>query len=160
MNKDLFLDFTYGNYIVSTVGADGRLAGAAMNTVFQLTEDPWLVAICFNHVSTTGRLLRETHQVAITVMGQDADMAVEDLFGTCSSDEVDKFAQVSYALAPNGAPYLTQHARSWFSGSVEQVVELPTHTLFLVNIKLAGRLSTAEPPMTYADYRRRKEDGV
>lgn len=156
MDKELFLDFTYGNYIVSAVNPDGPSPGAAMNTVFQLTEEPWLVGVCFNHISATGRQLQKSGRAAITVMGQSVPLEVEDLFGTRTSDEVDKFAHLPHATAPNGAPYLTSHARSWFSGTVRQVMELPSHNFFILEITHAGRLDDTDPPMTYADFRRRK----
>lgn len=155
MDQTLFFDLSYGNYIVSAVGADGKTAGAAMNTVFQLTETPNLLAINFGHTSATGRLLREGGKVAVTVMGQGVPMEVVDLFGFQTSDEVDKFAVTPHAIAPNGAPYLTEHAVSWLSGTVRQIIPLPDHNLFVVEITDGGRLGR-EAPMTYALYRQRK----
>ena len=156
MDKDLFLDFSYGNYIVSTTAPDGRLAGAAMNTVFQLTEEPFMLAICFNHVSATGQYLRQSGQAAVTILDETVSMALEDRFGMQSSAQVDKFEGVPHALAPNGAPYLTEHALSWFSGPIRQVIPLATHDLFLMEVTDCGRLSDSHAPMTYALYRQRK----
>lgn len=156
MDKNLFLDFTCGNYIVSTTAPDGRLAGAAMNTVFQLTEDPYLLAICFNHVSATGQYLRQSGKATVTVMAESVPMELEDHFGMQSSATVDKFNGVPYALAPNGTPYLTCHAVSWFSGTIRQVISLPTHDLFLMEVTHCGKLDDTQQPMTYAMYRQRK----
>lgn len=156
MDKELFLDFSYGNYIVSTTAPDGRLAGAAMNTVFQLTEEPFLLAICFNHVSATGQYLRRSGQAAVTVLDETVSLDLEDRFGMQSSAQVDKFEGVPHALAPNGAPYLTEHALSWFSGPIRQVIPLPTHDLFLMEVTHCGRLGSGSRPMTYALYRQRK----
>lgn len=157
MDKDLFLDFTCGTYILSSVAPDGRFAGAAVNTVFQLTQEPWLLAACLNRSSFTGQSLRQSCQAAVTVLGQGVSTATLETFGFQTSAHTDKFSRASYALAPNGVPYLTQNALSWFSGPVRQVIPLPTHDLFFLEITHCGPLDRQEKPLTYAHYRDHKK---
>lgn len=151
MDKAAFYDLSYGLFVLGTLN-DAKPTGCAVNTAIQVANDPALLAVSVNHQNFTNECMKKTGRVTVSILDQDAPMELIGTFGFRSGRDTDKFAQVPHVAAPSGLPRLSEHACAWFDCKVKSAVDLPTHTLFVLEVEDAGRLSGAAAPMTYAYY--------
>lgn len=153
IDKKLFYDMTYGLFILGCQTPDGKSTGCTVNTVFQLTSDPPVLAVSVNHKNYTNEIMKKTGRVAISVLNQDADIAVIGGMGFRSGRDTDKFAEVPHIVRPDGLPILVEGCCGIFICKVTGSMELSTHTLFLCEVQEGYRTGMGQvPPMTYAYY--------
>ncbi len=154
MDTALFRDMSYGLFILGCQTPDGRLTGCTVNTVFQLTSQPPVLAVSVNHQNYTNEVLRQTGRVAISVLNQKADIGLIGGMGFRSGREIDKFDdEVPYIVRPDGLPIITEGSCGVFVCKVVDTKELSTHTLFLCEVEEAWRTGLGQvPAMTYAYY--------
>ena len=146
------LDLTISElHLIETVAQDG----ARGRTISQIAQRQELtlpsVTVAVNKGNTTAEAIRESGFFAAAVLTQDVPMDTISLFGFRSSREVDKFAQVSYGVDENGAPYLNEGVNARFACQVLECWDVGTHLLFLAEVTDCEVLSSA-PSMTYAYY--------
>ena len=150
MDLTAFFKLNYGLYVISSM--DGtRACGCVVNTLTQVTAEPARVTVAVNKGNTTAEAIREPGFFAAAVLTQDVPMDTISPFGFRSSREVDKFAQVSYGVDENGAPYLNEGVNARFACQVLECWDVGTHLLFLAEVTDCEVLSSA-PSMTYAYY--------
>ena len=159
MDQTAFFDLSYGLFVLGTLH-DGKPTGCTVNTVTQVASQPPLLAVSVNHQNFTNQCLKTTGRATVSVLDQNAPMDVIGTFGFHSGRDTDKFAQVPHTAAPSGLPRLTEHVCAWFDCKVKTSLELSTHTLFILEVEDAGRLSPASEPMTYAYYHQVKKGTV
>lgn len=108
MNRDAFDDLAAGMnaaMIVLTTEADGTLAGCLVGFHSQCSIEPPRYAVWVSKANHTYRTLLFADHVAVHLLEADQlDLAAH--FGTQSSDDVDKFADVSWSRSPEGVPLL------------------------------------------------------
>lgn len=141
---------TYGMYIVSTA-ADGKLNGQIANTAMQITADPVCVATCLNKANLTTDMIMKSKVFSVSVLEQDVPMTFIGQFGFKSGRDIDKFANVSHFIGETGAPMINDWCVASFDAKVRDMMELPTHVLFIGEVVSAKYLKDA-PLLTYADY--------
>jgi len=158
VNPGALHKISYGLYIV-TSQKGGRFNGQVANTVFQISNAPPTVAVSINKQNLTHEFIRESKIFVVSVLAQEAPLSLIGQFGFKSGREVDKFAGVSYKLAPGGVPYISGPTLAYLEARVLQEVDAGTHTIFI------GELTGAEvlkegTPLTYAYYQQVKRGGV
>ncbi len=149
-NKTMYR-LTYGLFVL-TSAAEGRGSGCIINTAGQVTSEPNRISIAVNKANYTQELVQKSGKFNISILSQDAPFSLFQHFGFQSGRDVDKFA--GYAdckRSANGLYYITNGTNGYISASVEQAIDLGSHTLFIAAVDDMDVLS-AVPSATYAYY--------
>lgn len=142
---------TYGLYLVTA--ADGeRKNGMIVNTVFQITAEPARVAISVNKESLTHELISKTGRFAAMPLEQNTPLVFIGTFGFRAGRTFNKFEKVPYTDGQNGCPLVKEHTLSYMEVTVQQTVDVGTHTLFIGEVTRAGLIQQQGTPLTYEYY--------
>lgn len=152
MDTKAFFDMSYGLYILGVMDGN-RPTGCTVNTVFQITSDPPVMAISCNHQNFTNEVIKRTGRVAVAILDQDTPLDTIGGFGFRSGREVDKFDGVEFVRTSGGLPVPKEHLCGWLECQVEGSFEGSTHTVFFARVVDCARTGGGTvPPMTYALY--------
>ena len=152
MDTKAFFDMSYGLYILGVMDGN-RPTGCTVNTVFQITSDPPVMAISCNHQNFTNEVIKRTRRVAVAILDQDTPLDTIGGFGFRSGREVDKFDGVEFVRTSGGLPVPKEHLCGWLECQVEGSFEGSTHTVFFARVVDCVRTGGGTvPPMTYALY--------
>lgn len=151
MNKKAMYNLTYGLFVL-TAAFEGRDSGCIINTAGQVTSEPNRISIAVNKANYTHELVRKSGKFNLSVISQEADFELFKHFGFQSGRTADKFAGYKEAArSANGLYYITAGTNSLISASVEQSLDLGSHTLFIASVEDLEVLSDAASA-TYAYY--------
>ena len=124
----------YGLYVVTS--NDGRKDnGLIVNTVTQLTDNPYRVAVNINKANYSHHVIRQTGVLNVNCLSVDAPFSVFQQFGFQSGRTVDKFAGQKINRSGNGLVFLDKYINAFMSLKVEQYVDLDTHGMFICSRK-------------------------
>jgi rubredoxin/flavin reductase (DIM6/NTAB) family NADH-FMN oxidoreductase RutF len=142
---------SYGMYIAgSKRGA--KLSACIVNSVFQLTPEPPMVAMSLNTESLTCEYIGDSRVFSVSILGQDAPMPFIGKFGFRSGRDIDKFDQVGCRIGQTGAPIVLDHTVGFLEAEVTETIDIVSHRLFIAKVVACETLIDGEP-MTYAYYR-------
>ena len=142
----------YGLYVVTS--NDGtKDNGLIVNTVTQLTDNPYRVAVNINKANYSHHVIKQTGVMNVNCLSVDAPFQVFQTFGFQSGRVVDKFADCTPLRSDNGLVFLPRYINAFFSLKVEQYVDLDTHGMFICSITEARVISDTET-MTYTYYQK------
>ena len=140
----------YGLYVVTS--NDGRKDnGLIVNTVTQLTDNPYRVAVNINKANYSHHVIRQTGVLNVNCLSIDAPFSVFQQFGFQSGRTVDKFAGQKINRSGNGLVFLDKYINAFMSLKVEQYVDLGTHGMFICSVTEA-RVRSDQETMTYTYY--------
>ncbi len=141
----------YGLYVVTS--NDGtRDNGFICNTVTQLTDTPFRIAVNINKRNYSCETIAKTGVLNVCTLSQDAPFNVFQQFGFQSGRDVDKFASFTHThRSSNGLQFMTKYANGYISAKVIDTVDLGTHTMFICDVTESAVLSERET-MTYTYY--------
>ena len=140
----------YGLYVVTS--NDGRKDnGLIVNTVTQLTDNPYRVAVNINKANYSHHVIRQTGVLNVNCLSVDAPFSVFQQFGFQSGRTVDKFAGQKINRSGNGLVFLDKYINAFMSLKVEQYVDLGTHGMFICSVTEA-RVMSDQDTMTYTYY--------
>ena len=140
----------YGLYVVTS--NDGRKDnGLIVNTVTQLTDNPYRVAVNINKANYSHHVIRQTGVLDVNCLSIDAPFSVFQQFGFQSGRTVDKFAGQKINRSGNGLVFLDKYINAFMSLKVEQYVDLGTHGMFICSVTEA-RVMSDQDTMTYTYY--------
>lgn len=148
MNKNVFRNFSYGVYVVSTLDSN-RPTGCIANSIMQITSSPATVAVSMNHDNYTNSCIEASGKFAISILSEDSDPELIGNFGFQSGKDINKFDTVSYETIGD-LPVITD-ACGYITCKVIDKMETSTHTVFLGEV-VEGDILKNEPAMTYAYY--------
>jgi flavin reductase (DIM6/NTAB) family NADH-FMN oxidoreductase RutF/rubredoxin len=151
MDKSVLYDLSYGLYVIGTE-ANGIPTGCIVNTVFQLTSEPLTIAVSLNHNNYTTECIQNKREFTVSVLTEKTEASLIGGFGFQSGRDSYKYENVEYKQIINQLPVLTEQAAGWMSCSVDQIIDVGTHVLFVAHVLDAERISKDEP-MTYDYYR-------
>jgi ferric-chelate reductase [NAD(P)H] len=151
IDRKVFRDLSYGLYIVTSRGEDGRMNGQVVNTVIQVTSDPPKVAVIVNKKNYTHDLIAKTKVFSASVLEESTPMIFLGPFGFKSGRDVEKLSKVQYKLGVTGAPMVTEHALSVLEAEVVESIDLGTHTIFVGTV-VGSEVLKEGPPLTYQYY--------
>ena len=151
--------FSYGMFIITTKSGD-KLNGQTANTVFQLTSEPNQIGLALNNNNYTNELVKESKKLAVHVMGQDS-LKILGNFGFQSGRTINKFKNYPCSVE-NDLPLLKKEALSILEGHVINLLDVGTHTLFVVNIEdgFINETKNNVKSMTYSDFRAFKKSST
>lgn len=148
MNKNVFRNFSYGVYVVSTLDSN-RPTGCIANSIMQITSSPATVAVSMNHDNYTNSCIEASGKFAISILSEDSDPELIGNFGFQSGKDINKFDTISYETIGD-LPVITD-ACGYITCKVIDKMETSTHTVFLGEV-VEGDILKNEPAMTYAYY--------
>lgn len=153
MDEKTMYNLTYGLFVL-VAHQEGKDNGCIINTVMQVTVVPNTIAIAVNKSNFTHDMIIETGKFNISILSEQAKMAVFERFGFQSGKTVDKFKDfLPIKRSENGILYMTEEANSYLSAEVENTIDLGTHTLFIASITDMETLNK-EASVTYSYYQK------
>ena len=142
----------YGLYVVTS--NDGtKDNGLIVNTVTQLTDNPYRVAVNINKANYSHHVIKQTGILNVNCLSTEAPFKVFETFGFQSGRTVDKFADCTPLRSDNGLVFLPRYINAFMSLKVEQYVDLGTHGMFICSVTEARVISDTET-MTYTYYQK------
>lgn len=151
MDKKAMYKLTYGLFVL-TSAFEGKDSGCIINTAGQVTSSPNRISITVNKANFTHDLIVQSRIFNVSVLSEEAVFETFRHFGFQSGRDTDKFA--GYAdcrRSANGLYYVTAGTNSYISASVEQALDLGSHTMFIASVNDMEILSETASA-TYAYY--------
>ena len=151
MNKKAMYNLSYGLFVL-TARQDGKDNGCIINTAGQVTSSPNRISIAVNKDNLTHDMVKATGKFNISIISEAAQFELFKHFGFQSGRDTDKLAGWAYAeRSANGVMYLTKGVNAYISATVEQTIDLGSHTLFIAAVDDMEVLDDT-PSATYAYY--------
>lgn len=151
MDKKAMYNLSYGLFVL-TSAREGKDNGCIINTAIQVTNDPDRISIAVNKANYTQEIVKESGRFNISILSEEAGFELFKRFGFQSGREVDKFADLlDLKRSANGLYYITAGTNAYLSATVEQTLDLGSHTLFIASVDDMEVLSSI-PSATYAYY--------
>ena len=151
MDSKTMYRLTYGLFVL-TARDGGRDSGCIINTAGQVTSTPNRISIAVNKDNFTHDLVKASGKFNISILSEAADFGLFQHFGFQSGRTVDKFADFTDCKrSENGLFYVTRGTNAYISATVEQTIDLGSHTLFIAAVDDMDVLSDV-PSATYAYY--------
>ena len=149
-DKTALFKIEYGLYVVTS--NDGKKDnGCIVNTVTQLTDTPFRVAVNINKANYSHDVIKNTKKLNVNILSQDTTFDLIKKYGFVSGRDVNKFEGEEVERSSNGLVILPNHINAFLSLEVEQYVDLETHGMFICTIKESKKLNN-NPTLTYNYY--------
>ena len=144
-------NLTYGLFIL-TSSFEGKDNGCVINTAGQVTSEPNRISIAVNKSNYTHEMILKSGKFNISILSEDAKFDLFKHFGFGSGRDSDKFENFENCKrSSNGIFYITDGTNAYISATVEQAVDLGSHTLFIARVEDMEVLSNT-PSATYSFY--------
>lgn len=151
MDKKAVYKLTYGLFVLTSC-SQGKDSGCIINTAGQVTSEPNRISIAVNKANFTHDLIKQSGVFNVSILSESAGFDLFRRFGFQSGRTADKFAGfTSCKRSANGLYYITEGTNAYISASVEQALDLGSHTLFIAAVTDMEVLSDT-PSATYAYY--------
>lgn len=151
MDKKAMYKLTYGLFVL-TSESDGKDSGCIINTAGQVTSEPNRISIAVNKANFTHDLVKTSGKFNLSILSEAAGFDAFKHFGFQSGRQVDKFADYAECKrSENGLYYITAGTNAYISATVEQTIDLGSHTLFIATVDDMEVLSDV-PSASYAYY--------
>ncbi len=108
-----------------TACAGGVRAGCVVGYAAEVSIDPPRFLACISRVNATFPVAMAASRLAVHALTR-ADLALAELFGGETGDDIDKFSRCDWVAADDGTPILTA-PRTWFVGAILQRVDFGDH---------------------------------
>ena len=152
--NDMTALFKIGYCLYVVTSNDGtRDNGLIVNTVTQLTDQPFRVAVNINKANYSHHIIKKTGILNVNCLSVDAPFWVFQNFGFQSGRQADKFAGWKTCRSDNGLVFLPKYINAFMSLKVEQYVDLDTHGMFICTVTEA-RVMSDRDTMTYTYYQK------
>ena len=142
----------YGLYVVTSNGGN-KDNGLIVNTVTQLTDNPYRVAVNINKENYSHHVIKQTGVMNVNCLSVEAPFEVFQRYGFQSGRQTDKFAGVEKLRSDNGLVFLPKYINAFMSLKVDQYVDLGTHGMFICSVTEA-RVMSDKDTMTYTYYQK------
>ncbi len=152
LDLESLFKLSYGMCIISS-RKNGRFNGCIVNTVFQVTPEPPMVAVSVNKQCLTHEYITDSKVFAVSILSQEARMVLVGKFGFRSGRDIDKFEKVNFKTGQTGSPIILDNTVGFIEAEVVESIDVETHTLFIAGIVACETLDEDKEPMTYAYYR-------
>lgn len=140
----------YGLYVV-TSNDGNKDNGLIVNTVTQLTDNPYRVAVNINKANYSHHVIKQTGIMNVNCLSVEAPFEIFQRFGFQSGRQTDKFEGMEKLYSDNGLVFLPKYINAFMSLKVEQYVDLGTHGMFICSVTEA-RVMSDKDTMTYTYY--------
>lgn len=149
-NKTMY-KLTYGLFVLTSC-YDGKDSGCIINTAGQVTSEPNRISIAVNKANFTHDLVKKSGKFNISILSEEASFDIFKHFGFQSGRDVDKFeGYKDCERSANNLYYVTAGTNGYISATVEQEIDLGSHTMFIALVDDMEVLSSV-PSATYSYY--------
>ncbi len=152
LDLESLFKLSYGMCILSSRDGD-RINGCIVNTVFQLTPEPPMVAVSVNKACLTHEFVESSGVFGVSILSEKAPTSLIGRFGFRTGRELDKFGHVRYRTGQMGAAIVLDNTAAFLEAEVTESVDVGSHTLFIGRVVACETLDDGAYPMTYAYYR-------
>jgi flavin reductase (DIM6/NTAB) family NADH-FMN oxidoreductase RutF/rubredoxin len=132
---------------------DGEFNGCIVNTVFQVTPEPPMIAVSVNKQNLTHEYIAQSKVFAVSILAEDAPLEFIRRFGFRTGRDIDKFQEVNYRTGVAGVPIILDNTVAFIEAEVIDAIDVETHTLFIGKITACQTIDGNKTPMTYGYYR-------
>ncbi len=161
LDLESLFSLNYGMYIVSSSRSsekgdskrNGKFNGCIINSVFQLTPEPPMLAVSINKQCLTREYITQSKVFVVSVLAEGTPMEFIGRFGFKTGRDTDKFQGVNYKLGRSGAPIVLDNTVAFVEVEVTESIDVESHTLFIGKITACETLDSSKIPMTYSYYR-------
>jgi len=145
-------NLSYGMCILSSK-RDGTFNGCIVNTVFQITPEPPMIAVSVNKQNLTHEYIAKSKVFVVSVLAEQTPLEFIGRFGFRAGRDIDKFQEVDYKLGIAGTPIVLDNTVGFIEAEVTNAIDVETHTLFIGRITACQTIDQGKVPMTYNYYR-------
>ena len=151
-NSKVTHKITQGMYVLTTVGG-----GCVVDAVARVggSGDQALIAVSVAKTNHSHKLLAENDKFALSILGENADPELIQVFGFKCSKDCDKLAEAKTTTV-EGVPVLEDSLGYMVLEKVD-AIDTGTHTLYIGRL-IEGDVLNDDRPMTYAYYQEHKND--
>jgi len=150
MNIQGLQKINYGMYLLTSFAGTTKNA-CLVNTVFQITSEPPIIAVSVNKQNFTHDLIEKSKIFTISVLTEKADMKFIGNFGFKSGKDWNKFEGINYKTGINNCPIILDNTCAYFETELMNTINMGTHSIFCGAIKNIEILNENKP-MTYSFY--------
>jgi flavin reductase (DIM6/NTAB) family NADH-FMN oxidoreductase RutF/rubredoxin len=152
LDLESLFKLSYGMCILSAKEND-KLNGCIVNTVFQLTPEPPMVAVSVNRQCLTHQFISTSKVFAVSILSEAAPVPLIGRFGFRSGRDINKFERIKYRLGTTGSPIILENTVAFLEAELTKSIDVESHTLFIGRIISCETIDDGAYPMTYAYYR-------
>ena len=151
---------SYGLFVLCSKKTKDKFNGLIVNTIFQISSDPQMVAVSISKENYTHEFLMKSKVFTASILCKDTPMKFIGRFGFRSGRTYDKFKDpLNYDFFVTGVPIIMDHSLGFIEAAVKETVDCGTHTLFVAKV-VNGEITKEGEPLTYAHYRTVKKGKV
>jgi len=152
LDLESLFNLSYGMCIVSSK-KDSASNGCIVNTVFQVTPEPPMIAISVNKQNLTHEYIAESKVFAVSILSKQTPLEFIGRFGFKTGRDIDKLQGLSCRKGVTGTPIVLDNVMGFIEAEVCNSIDVETHTLFIGKIVAAETIDDGKIPMTYTYYR-------
>ncbi|MEE0858610.1 MAG: flavin reductase [Acutalibacteraceae bacterium] len=149
MNYSILRNLSYGMYAIG-VNGETKKSACIVNTVFQISSKPAVIAVSLNSSCYTAEQVEKTGRFSVTVLNTSAPREVFTALGFASGYDKDKLAEVEYTVADD-LPVITQGMCCYLICKVTEKIQVGDHTVYFAEVTDTSENYEGEP-MTYDYY--------
>lgn len=151
MDKSILWDLSYGLYAIGTM--NGNLpTGCIVNTVFQITSDPAVIALGLNKNNFTHQAIKEQGRFAVSVLAEQCNRNIIAKLGFTSGKNTKKFDETLFEWTLfDQLPVVTEGVCGFLSADVISFTDTGTHDIIIARVNDAKKVADLLP-LTYKYY--------
>lgn len=130
MDLNVLCNISYGMYIISS-NKGNLLNGQIANTVFQITNNPIIIAVSINKINLTHEFINNSSRFSISILEENTPLQFIGKFGFKSGRTENKFSDIKFKILPSGCPVVLDHTVGYIEAKVINKIDCFTHTIFL-----------------------------
>ena len=133
---------------------DGQKSnGCIVNSVFQLTPEPPMLAVSLNKKNLTHQYICDSRVFSISILAESTPMDFIGRFGFKTGRDIDKLEKINYKTSITGSKIVLDNAVAVIEAQVTEAIDVGTHTLFIGRIVACETIDAQKIPMSYTYYR-------
>ena len=152
LDLESLFNLSYGMCIISSK-KDDDFSGCIVNTAFQITPEPPMIAVSVNRQNLTHEYITGSSVFVISLLAEQTPLDFISKFGFRTGRDTDKFEGVNYKLGMAGVPIVLDNTVGFIEAEVTNAIDIETHTLFIGRITACQTIDENKIPMTYNYYR-------
>jgi flavin reductase (DIM6/NTAB) family NADH-FMN oxidoreductase RutF len=151
--NDIVAALNYPMFVVTTktTADDGTAAGCLIGFASQTSINPPRFLIGLSRRNHTFRTAEHATHLAVHVLSRK-QLEIAQLFGSETSDDIDKFARCAWETGPSGLPILTA-ASAWFVGRILKRFDVGDHVGHLLEPTDGNASDMTRDWVSFADVR-------
>lgn len=150
IDKTAAFKLSYGLFVLTA--RDGEKDnGCIVNTVIQVTDNPFKISVTVNKNNYTHDMIKKTGVFNASVLTESVPFSVFQHYGFKSGRDTEKINSSAMPRSENGVVYLSAFTNAFMSAKVVEEIDCGTHTMFIAEVTEAQTLSD-EKSVTYQYY--------